>query len=241
MNWPILVIASSISAAIIVYLLWLSKPDNKAQKNLALTLAIFAFIIPLGLNYYFLGKPIDNTSDTSQYSKPLPDMESSIWAGGTTQIEPSKTKDMSMSGVTTRLEEKLKKNPTDIDGWILLGRSYAALGQSEKAIQLFQDKVDTYPNNINLLISYGETLTQLEGGIIPEEAKDLYLKAREINISHPRTEYNLALYDIQNGQKQLAYNRLKTLLSSASEKAPWVKQVREKIADMAKDSEIITD
>lgn len=230
MSWIILLITSFISTAIILYAFWPKHTDQKSRKIAVIIIAVTAFILPTGLNYFFDKSTKKDAIKATDFSAGAPEMKKSIWAGGTTQMQFSDTKDISMEAVTARLEEKLKKNPNDIDGWILLGRSYAALGSPDKAFDLFQEKVIQYPNNINLLVSYGETLTQNNNGIITDEAKGLFLKAHSMNNAHPRVEYNLAQYDIQHGQYKQAYDRLKALLDTAPEKAPWIAQVTKSMA-----------
>ncbi len=239
MSWLILLIASFISAALILYALWPKTDDHKFHKTGVILLAITVIILPAGLNYYN-NIPEQPVSAVRESSFNIPDMKNSVWSGGSTLVQPTISKDMSMSGVTARLEEKLRQNPNDIDGWILLGRSYAALDSSNKAIDLFQEKIDQYPDNINLLVSYGETLTQLNNGTITDEAKDLFLQARSLNNTHPRVEYNLAQYDMQHGQNEQAVKRLKKLLDSAPEKATWKKQILESITLAANKVDLVT-
>ncbi len=229
----ILIAASALSAVIILYALWSWAGENSGRKAFVMLLAGAALILPGSFKYFY--GPHDEGALPDNLIQPgeLPDVKKSIWSGGTSQMpvqgSSSGAKDMSMSSVTARLEAKLKDNPDDLDGWILLGRSYAALGDPEKAVSLFNKKIAENPENVNLIVSYGETLTKLNSGIITDEARGLFQKALTLEPNQPRAEYNLALYDMQHDQNQKAYDRLKKLLDSAPANAPLAAQIRERM------------
>lgn len=229
MSWLILIFASTISAAIIMYVFWPTTADGKQRKTLAILLALAAFILPAGLKYFFAENSTQVTPDISNITSQLPASDSTLWSGERVQPSASSGKDLSMSAVTTRLEEKLSQNPDNISGWILLGRSYIALGESHKAIKLFEERIEENPENIDLLVSYGESLSKINQGIITEKANDLFVKALALDIKNPRTGYNMALYEIQNQQYQLAHDRLKTLLDNAQAGAPYMEQLKEQM------------
>ncbi len=222
MSWLIIFISSLVSAAIIAYALWPGPSGNRTLKMLISLLVLGVFALPAGLKLYLQDSPeINNT--TSGYSPPAPDK--SIWSGNMAGPSNNMTKDMSMSAVTARLEQKLEKTPDDIKGWILLGRSYSALGDTDRARELFQKKITEYPDNIDLLVSYGETLAQMNQGIITEEAVKIFRKVAGIQGDNPRAGYNLALYEIQNKHYQQAYDRLDHLIKKAPQNAPWASQL----------------
>ena len=62
-------------------------------------------------------------------------------AGG---IPPSQQREMAESMVA-RLEGKLKANPSNIDGWVMLMRSRVTLGQTDKAQQALKDAIAANP------------------------------------------------------------------------------------------------
>lgn len=229
MGWLTLIFASTISAAIIMYVFWPTTSDGKQRKTLALLLALAAFILPAGLKYFFTENSAQVTPDISSITSQLPTSDSALWSGERTQPSASSGKDLSMSSMTARLEEKLRQNPDNISGWILLGRSYIALGESNKAIKVFEERIEENPENIDLLVSYGESLSKINQGIISEKAKNLFIKALALDIKNPRTGYNMALYEIQNQQYQLAHDRLKALLDNAQAGAPYTEQLKEQM------------
>ena len=128
--------------------------------------------------------------------------------------------------LTERLAQKLENNPNDIPGWTLLGRSYANLGQPEKSVQAFEKALVLAPNDVNLRVTYGETLISNSDGKVTPEARKVLMGAHKIDPQNPGVRYNLALADHQAGNSQKAYDSLTDLIEKAPAGAPWVKKVR---------------
>ncbi|MCF8473633.1 MAG: tetratricopeptide repeat protein [Emcibacter sp.] len=233
MNWLVLLITSAVSSSIIMYALWPSSSDNNTRKIFAVSIALVALFLPVSLNYYYT-----QSSSTMINSEPPsytpPTQQQSVWTGGTrgtgAAMPDQGSVDMGMSAVISRLEEKLAQNPNNLNGWILLGRSYVAIGETEKAITVFKAKLIENPENPNLLMSYGESLAKLNEGMISQEAQTLFAKALAIEPNNPRAIYNVALYDLQKGHNQKAYDSLNALLDSAPEEnTAWRSQIMESI------------
>jgi len=229
MNWLILIAASTISAAIILYSLWPATPELAYRRKFISLLALVALTLPAGLNYYLIERTNNNTAANVNAPIDFAELGNPEWTGPISRNPQPAADQMSMSSVTSRLETKLRNSPDDIGGWILLGRSYVALGQPERAMTLFEEIIEANPDNIDLLLSYGETLSQINQGNISGKAEQLFEKASQIEPSNPRAEYNLAQYDIQQGQFQKAYDRLAILLENAPAEAPWITQVRQRM------------
>ncbi len=60
-------------------------------------------------------------------------------------IPPSQQRDMA-EGMVARLEARLKAQPRNIEGWVMLMRSRATLGQPDKAAQALRDAVAANPS-----------------------------------------------------------------------------------------------
>ena len=69
-----------------------------------------------------------------------------------------------IEGMLGKLVEKLKKNPDDSAGWVMLARSYKALGRYAESAEAYEHGgalLDTEPS---LLADYAEVLGQMNGG-----------------------------------------------------------------------------
>ena len=53
MTWLLLILLSTLNAAIIYFALWPKKSPNNTHKNLAIALILVAFILPAGVKFYY--------------------------------------------------------------------------------------------------------------------------------------------------------------------------------------------
>lgn len=141
--------------------------------------------------------------------------------------------DLPLDVLTERLAQKLAANPNDIPGWILLGRSYANLGQHEKSVRAFEKALAMAPNDANLRVTYGETLISSSDGKVTAEALKVLMAAHKIDPQNPGVRYNLALADHQAGNSQKAYDVLADLIEKAPAGAAWLKRVQDRLDQLA--------
>ncbi len=85
-----------------------------------------------------------------------------------------------------QLERKLEQNPDNVEGWMMLAKSYGYLGQQskitatyERAIRYLDDRVDP-----QLLMEYGEALAAENGGSWLGEPMGQLKRALEIDPQH---------------------------------------------------------
>ncbi|MFP6774355.1 MAG: c-type cytochrome biogenesis protein CcmI [Alphaproteobacteria bacterium] len=108
--------------------------------------------------------------------------------------------------MVSRLAQRLRDEPDDLDGWTLLGRSQAALGQLDAAANSLRKAVALSKDDADLLVAFGDVLTKSTGGNITPEALIAFSKARELVPGSLAARYFLALADLQAGRQQQAYD-----------------------------------
>jgi cytochrome c-type biogenesis protein CcmH len=101
------------------------------------SLPIFAFSV-----YLALGRPdlVSSTPQSPQAS--MPDVEAAIG----------------------KLAERLKQNPNDLEGWMLLGRSLQTTRQPAKAAAAYEYAAKLAPDNLDIQGLYAEALAEANGG-----------------------------------------------------------------------------
>jgi cytochrome c-type biogenesis protein CcmH len=86
-----------------------------------------------------------------------------------------------IEGMISKLAARLKERPDDVDGWAMLGRSYAVLGKHEQASGAFKQALALRPDDAMLLADYADTLAMVNGRNLEGEPSRLIARALEID------------------------------------------------------------
>ena len=71
--------------------------------------------------------------------------------------------------MVAKLEQHMRDHPDDMQGWLMLGRSYVALNRSDDAVTAY-DHAHRLGKNADAALGLGEALSMRAGGdITPEE------------------------------------------------------------------------
>jgi cytochrome c-type biogenesis protein CcmH len=113
-----------------------------------------------------------------------------------------------------QLEAKLKENPQDVTGWLLLARSYAATEQFPRARDAYQRAYDlTRGENPEALIGLGESLAMIDETALRGRAGQLFDRALQLAPNHPKALWYGSMAALQAGDLQTGRDRLKRLLA----------------------------
>lgn len=75
------------------------------------------------------------------------------------------------------LAERLKTKPDDAEGWLMLARSYSAMGRFADAAQAYDKLVKLQPGNAGLLADYADALAMASNRSLQGEPEKLIAKA----------------------------------------------------------------
>ncbi len=73
--------------------------------------------------------------------------------------------------LVSRLAARLKDNPEDAEGWMMLGRSYAILGRFPDAARAYSNAAARKPRDAQLLADYADALAMAQGRLQGEPEK----------------------------------------------------------------------
>jgi cytochrome c-type biogenesis protein CcmH len=146
----------------------------------------------------------------------------------TTQA-PASHPDMSLEAVTAGLEKRLEKTPDDVDGWILLGRSYAALKNWDRANTILQQTTKKWPDNVDVKVAYGESLMAAADGRVTDAARQAFDAAIAIDPTNVRARYNLALFEFQTGHADTAHADWLNLANGLPSDSPWRPEIQARL------------
>ncbi len=112
------------------------------------------------------------------------------------------------------LTERLEREPDDITGWNMLGRSYMAVSDFDGAVDAFDKAIELESGqNPQTLVSLGFALTQGAGGAITPRASAAFENALAINPNYPEALFYGGLSAAEKGDTELAADRWETLLA----------------------------
>ena len=163
----------------------------------ALTAVLVALLLPaLTLMLYgYLGRP--SQSEQPLASRQIPSTPTQVL---------SSDQNEQMQGMVERLAKRLQKQPDDLDGWRLLGRSLATIGQYDEAAKALGRAIELSEKDAELLVALGDVLTKGAGGIITPEALIAFTKARDLAPQSLPVQYFLGLADLQAGRLKNAFD-----------------------------------
>lgn len=93
-----------------------------------------------------------------------------------------------MGALLVSLEKKLESNPNNLEGWLLLAKSYKSINKMDLAVSAYAKARNLYPQIFNsdsqLLADYADAVASVNGTFTGEADKliDLALQANEQNI-----------------------------------------------------------
>lgn len=132
------------------------------HKGLAAAVAVAVCAVSVGL-YLLLGQP----AALAPESAPV--------AGG--QQAAHAVTPQQLMGMVAKLSERLQENPNDAEGWLMLARSYTALGRYPEASAAFGRASALIPDNAQLLSDYADTLAMAQGRSLFGEPEKLIQRA----------------------------------------------------------------
>lgn len=131
------------------------------------------------------------------------------------------------------LAERLRRAPGDLDGWILLGRSYMATGHYGAAAEALSRAAALAPDDADLAASWGEALVHAAGGTVAPDAARRFAAALAIDPAHLAARYYRALAAAQAGDSRAAFAAWTALAEDAAPDAPWLPDLRLRLRELA--------
>ena len=139
-----------------------------------------------------------------------------------------------MEGLIARLAARLQSEPDDVKGWVMLGRSYAAVGRFAEAAGAYAKAAKLPPDDAQLLADYADILAVANGGKLDGEPAALIeraLKADGNNIKALALAGTVSFNRGDYGGAMAHWQKAAQLLPPDS---PFVETIRAGIADAEK-------
>ncbi|MGH8699789.1 MAG: c-type cytochrome biogenesis protein CcmI [Burkholderiales bacterium] len=136
-----------------------------------------------------------------------------------------------IEGMVERLAARMKENPDDATGWVMLGRSYAVLDRFPEAVAAYANAVKRSPPDAQMLADYADALAMAQGRQLQGEPERIIALALKVD---PKNVKALALagtaaFENKDFKGAIAYWR--KILEVVPPDSDMADSIRDSIAD----------
>lgn len=122
---------------------------------------------------------------------------------------------MNVEEMLSQLEKKLESNPKNVDGWLMLGRSYTQLGRFGRAADAYQQAYDlTKGENVQAITGLGEALALTDEASLGGRAGQLFDEALRKDPNDAKALWYGGMAALQTGRLRDGRDRLQLLLQA---------------------------
>jgi cytochrome c-type biogenesis protein CcmH len=124
-----------------------------------------------------------------------------------------------MEVLVQRLAQRLQEDPDNLEGWVMLARSYLAMGRDQRALEAYENARRLAPDDTTLLLGYAEALAKTQNSLQGRPA-ELIASVLEIEPGNPNGLWMMGLAEFQGGdatQALVHWTRLQALLPPGGE------------------------
>ena len=147
------------------------------RSNIA-TITVLMLAIPLMAVSLYLW--IGNTKGLTP--QPISEQQSPMSGSG----PESESGHQNFSSVLDSLIARLREQPNDVEGWIMLGRTYAIMQRFNEAKIAYEQVIALSPESPELLVDYADIVAMTNGGSLQGEPMELVNKALSLSPKNPK-------------------------------------------------------
>jgi cytochrome c-type biogenesis protein CcmH len=135
-----------------------------------------------------------------------------------------------------RLVERLNRNPSDPEGWRMLGWSYFNTERFAQSAAAYRKAIELNPKNAELRSSRGEALVRAADGRVTEEAKAEFEQALRLDAKDPRGRFYAGLAKEQVGNKLAALDDWVAILNDTDSNEAWVTDLMQRVTELGRET-----
>lgn len=137
-----------------------------------------------------------------------------------------------INAMVARLAARMQANPDDLEGWVMLGRSYKMLGRYEDAVSAYAKAEPLIEKDPELLASYAETIAMAGGQGLTGKPQALIDKALKLDPKHGHTLFLAGAAAMEAGNRQAAIGYWEALLPQVEAGSELDQMLRKGIEQM---------
>ena len=138
-----------------------------------------------------------------------------------------------MIELVDKLAARLADDPNDQQGWMMLARSYLALGRHAEAVDAFRHLISLGVHDGTVFAGLGEAIVMSNHGEVTAEAAEAFAAALRALPGEASARYYLGEARLQQGDAKGAIAIWRDLEKDAPADAEWLDSVRARIAAAA--------
>jgi cytochrome c-type biogenesis protein CcmH len=113
--------------------------------------------------------------------------------------------------MVAKLEKRLRDQPNDLKGWLMLGRSYLTLNRLDEAVVAYDHAYQLDSKNVDAAMGLGEAMSLRAGGEITPRAAQLFEEALGLAPANPKALLYGGFAAALRGDRALARTRWQAL------------------------------
>lgn len=135
------------------------------------------------------------------------------------------------TSVLENLIARLNDNPEDIEGWVMLGRTYTIMGRFDEATKTYAKLVELVPDNPQILSDYADVLAMSNEGVLAGEPAALIQQALKIDPEYPKALALAGTVEFEQNRYGEAANYWERLLAVIPSDSKLAESVKDSIAE----------
>lgn len=136
-----------------------------------------------------------------------------------------------VQSLVARLAERMRRTPEDTEGWIMLARSYAALGRYPDSAIAYERAAERLPNDAQLLADYADIAAMAQGRRLHGKPEELVRRALAADPGNLKALSLAGTALFEKGDYAGAAAQWRKILARVPAGSPIERSVRESIAD----------
>jgi cytochrome c-type biogenesis protein CcmH len=149
------------------------------DRNIATSAVIILAIPILAVSLYLL---LGNT----QALIPQAAIEQATIAGQAEMPGGPGHPDLEIASMVDNLVARLEKQPDDLEGWLMLGRTYSIMGRFTEASEVYAKLLTLSPESPEVLVNYADVFAMTQDGSLMGKPIELINKALSIEPKNPK-------------------------------------------------------
>lgn len=138
-------------------------------------------------------------------------------------------------GMVDGLQARLENDPSDIDGWLRLGRSWQVLDEPEKSVAAYKEAAERAPDRVDVQLDYARALFPpgTANRAMPQAFIDTVTRVRQIEPDNPEGLFFGGMIAARKGDTDAARELWTQLLERLPADSPIREAIQQRLATLS--------